>query len=161
RNPAFGVRTFALFEDQSELRNLESQLVRAEKLITVGVLSAGIAHEIGSPLAVIRGRAEQTLRSLSEDRGGDRAQDRDDRRDARRAEDLRVIIKHIDSISATIRQLLDFSRRQSIERHAVVPAEAFEQARVLLQWKTASRRVELAFAAEPATGPLSADPDQL
>jgi len=154
RGNELGVRTFALVEDQSELRTLENHLVRAEKLITVGVLSAGIAHEIGSPLAVIRGRAEQTLRSLGEDRG-------DERRDGRRAEDLRVIIKHIDNISATIRQLLDFSRRQSIERHAVVPAEAFEQARVLLQWKTASRRVELVFEAEPATAPLSADPDQL
>jgi signal transduction histidine kinase len=150
RGNELGVRTFALVEDQSELRTLENHLVRAEKLITVGVLSAGIAHEIGSPLAVIRGRAEQTLRSLSEER-----------RDARRAEDLRVIIKHIDNISATIRQLLDFSRRQSIERHAVVPAEAFEQARVLLQWKTASRRVGLVFEAAPGTGPLSADPDQL
>jgi len=154
RGNELGVRTFALIEDQSELRTLENHLVRAEKLITVGVLSAGIAHEIGSPLAVIRGRAEQTLRSLGPAPG-------DDRGDARRAEDLRVIIKHIDSISATIRQLLDFSRRQSIERHAVVPTEAFEQARLLLQWKIALRRVELVFEAAPGTGPLSADPDQL
>ena len=43
-------------------RDLENQLVRAEKLITVGVLSTEMAHEIGSPLAVIRGRAEQVLR---------------------------------------------------------------------------------------------------
>jgi len=166
RGNELGVRTFALVEDQSELRTLENHLVRAEKLITVGVLSAGIAHEIGSPLAVIRGRAEQTLRSLSEERGHERGDDSgedrsDARRDARRASDLRVIIKHIDNISATIRQLLDFSRRQSIERHAVIASEAFEQARVLLQWKTASRRVGLVFEAAPGTGPLSADPDQL
>ena len=99
RDHELGVRTFALVEDQSELRNLENQLVRAEKLITVGVLSAGIAHEIGSPLAVIRGRAEQVLRALGD--GGPRA------------EDLRVIIKHIDNITSTIRQVLDFSRRQA------------------------------------------------
>ena len=150
RDHELGVRTFALVEDQSELRTLENHLVRAEKLITVGVLSAGIAHEIGSPLAVIRGRAEQILRTLG-----------DDRRDPRRAEDLRVIIKHIDNISATIRQLLDFSRRQSIERHAVSPAEAFEEVRLLLHWKTAPRGVGLAFEVEPGVGPLSADPDQL
>jgi signal transduction histidine kinase len=145
-----GVRTFALVEDQSELRTLENHLVRAEKLITVGVLSAGIAHEIGSPLAVIRGRAEQTLRTLG-----------DDRRDPRRAEDLRVIIKHIDHISSTIRQILDFSRRQSIERHPVALEDAFEQARLLLQWKVASRRVELLFEVGPGVDPVSADPDQL
>jgi len=72
RGNELGVRTFALVEDQSELRTLENHLVRAEKLITVGVLSAGIAHEIGSPLAVIRGRAEQTLRSLGHAPGDER-----------------------------------------------------------------------------------------
>src|SRR4029079_13837576 len=63
-------------------RDLENQLVRAEKLITVGVLSTEIAHEIGSPLAVIRGRAEQVLREV---------------RSGPRADDLRVIIKHINN----------------------------------------------------------------
>ncbi len=61
---AFGPRGARLryVHGRSELRDLEHQLVRAEKLITVGVLSAGIAHEVGSPLAVIRGRAQQVLR---------------------------------------------------------------------------------------------------
>ena len=45
-------------EDVTELRALSSQLLRAEKLATVGVLAAGIAHEIGTPLGVVRGRAE-------------------------------------------------------------------------------------------------------
>src|SRR4029079_1417576 len=49
---------------QAAARDLENQLVRAEKLITVGVLSTEMAHEIGSPLAVIRGRAEQVLREV-------------------------------------------------------------------------------------------------
>jgi two-component system, NtrC family, sensor histidine kinase HydH len=141
-----GVRTFALVEDQSELRALEHQLVRAEKLITVGVLSAGIAHEIGSPLAVIRGRAEQVLRVLD---GG------------ARAEDLRTIIKHIDNISSTIRQVLDFSRRQPIERRAVALAAVIERARGLLQWKLDTRHLELCALLDPALPQLAADPDQL
>jgi two-component system sensor histidine kinase HydH len=141
-----GVRTFALVEDQSELRALEHQLVRAEKLITVGVLSAGIAHEIGSPLAVIRGRAEQVLRVLD---GG------------ARAEDLRTIIKHIDNIASTIRQVLDFSRRQSIERRAVPLASVLERARGLLQWKLDTRHLELIALLDPTLPDVSADPDQL
>jgi hypothetical protein len=36
-----------------------------------------------------------------------------------RADDVRVIIKHIDNISSTIRQLLDFSRRQAVAPSAV------------------------------------------
>ncbi|HXU60355.1 MAG TPA: ATP-binding protein, partial [Polyangia bacterium] len=141
-----GVRTFALVEDQSELRALEHQLVRAEKLITVGVLSAGIAHEIGSPLAVIRGRAQQVLRVV--DSGA-------------RADDLRTIIKHIDNISTTIRKVLDFSRRQAIERRQIDLPAVVERARSLLQWKLEARQVELAAPLDPALPPVSADPDQL
>ncbi|HXJ23866.1 MAG TPA: ATP-binding protein [Polyangia bacterium] len=141
-----GVRTFALVEDQSELRALEDQLVRAEKLITVGVLSAGIAHEIGSPLAVIRGRAQQVLRAVE---------------GSARGEDLRTIIKHIDNISRTIRKVLDFSRRQSIERRAVELGAVLERARALLQWKLDARHLELAWLVDGDLPRLSADPDQL
>jgi signal transduction histidine kinase len=145
-NRALGVRSFALVEDQSALRTLENQLVRAEKLITLGVLSAGIAHEIGTPLAVIRGRAQQVLRFVGGGAG---------------AEDLRVIIKHIDQISSTIRQLLDFSRRQPIERQAVALEPVIERARGLLQWKLDAKSLRLRVELESELPALAADPDQL
>ncbi len=145
-NHELGVRTFALVEDQSELRSLEYQLVRAEKLISVGVLSAGIAHEIGSPLVVIRGRAEQVLRSLE---GGPRS------------DDLRMIIKHIDQIASTIRQVLDFSRRRPIERRATALDTVLERARGLLQWKLNTRQLELELALPNDLPLVAADPDQL
>jgi two-component system sensor histidine kinase HydH len=141
-----GVRTFALLEDQSELRNLEQQLVRAEKLITVGVLSAGIAHEIGSPLAVIRGRAEQVLRTVVT---------------GPRAEDLRVIIKHIDNIASTIRQVLDFSRKKTIERQPVSLDAIVERARALLGWKLEGKHLQVDVVLEERLPRLAADPDQL
>jgi len=145
-NRELGVRTFALVEDQSELRNLEQQLVRAEKLITVGVLSAGIAHEIGSPLGVIRGRAEQVLRAVGT---------------GPRAEDLRVIIKHIDNIASTIRQVLDFSRRQTIERQPVSLGAIVARARALLGWKLDGKRLQVDVLLEERLPRLAADPDQL
>jgi two-component system sensor histidine kinase HydH len=146
RNHELGVRTFALVEDQSELRNLEQQLVRAEKLITVGALSAGIAHEIGSPLAVIRGRAEQVLRGMV---------------NGARAEDLRVIIKHIDQIASTIRQVLDFARGQPIERQVVSLDGVVERARALLQWKLEAKGVQMDARIDHDLPLLAADPDQL
>jgi len=121
-------------------------LVRAEKLITVGVLSAGIAHEIGSPLAVIRGRAEGVL---------------DHQRDATNAEDIRIIIKHIDNISSKIRQLLDFSRRQPISPRPASLSVALERALELLQWKLARKRVSIDVRIEGDLPPMAADPDQL
>ena len=55
KQPAEDVSALLLVEDLSELKSLEKQLVRAEKLGTVGVLTAGLAHEIGTPLGIIRG----------------------------------------------------------------------------------------------------------
>jgi two-component system, NtrC family, sensor histidine kinase HydH len=146
RDSALGVRMFVLAQDRSELRALEDQLIRAEKLVTVGVLSAGIAHEIGSPLAVIRGRAEHVLRHVEV---------------GPRAEDLRVIIKHIDNISSTIRQLLDFSRRQPIAQRAVPLETSVERARGLLQWKLEARNLKLTVRLDENLPALAADPDQL
>ena len=121
-------------------------LVRAEKLITVGVLSAGIAHEIGSPLAVIRGRAEGVL---------------DHHDGPTRSEDMRVIIKHIDNISSTIRQLLDFSRRQTVAPSPVPFALAVERARELVQWKLAASGLTLTVRVDDDLPALGANPDQL
>ena len=48
-----------------KLQSMERQLVRAEKLATTGVLAAGIAHEVGTPLGIIRARAELLMDQLA------------------------------------------------------------------------------------------------
>jgi signal transduction histidine kinase len=142
----------SMFSQHKKALALESRLhvaqalVRAEKLITVGVLSAGIAHEIGSPLAVIRGRAESVL---------------DFQDGPTRSEDMRVIIKHIDNISTKIRQLLDFSRRQAVAPSPVPFDVAVERARELLQWKLAAKGLSLVVKIDDHLPHLAADPDQL
>jgi signal transduction histidine kinase len=146
RHPADEVRLFALIEDRSQVRELERQLIRTEKILTAAVLSAGLAHEIGTPISVIRGRAENLLESQA----GTPA-----------AEDLAAIVRHADRISSTIRQVLDFSRAQPIHVGPVEAAAAIEKTRQLLDWKLTSKRVSLAIAVAPGTRPLAADPDQL
>jgi len=142
----------AMFRQHRNAMLLESRLqvaqalVRAEKLITVGVLSAGMAHEIGSPLAVIRGRAERVL---------------DHPEKATQSEDMRLIIKHTDNISSKIRQLLDFSRKQVVAPSAVPFDLAVERARELVQWKLTAKRLTLVLSGVDGLPPLAADSEQL
>jgi signal transduction histidine kinase len=100
------------------LRSLEGQLVRAEKLATTGVLAAGIAHEVGTPLGIIRARAELLLDELGS-HGGRPA--------------LNAIVQQIDRISSTIRQVLDFSRSHPVEVQRVPPTEAVNAVTELLE----------------------------
>jgi signal transduction histidine kinase len=133
-------------QSQARAHDLENQLVRADKLITVGVMAMEIAHEVGTPLAVVRGRAEQVIREVGEGTA---------------AGDLRVIVKHVDQISSTVRQLLDFSRRSPFDKRSVSLALVIERTRELLQLKLEARHLRLDIDVGPELPMLTADADQL
>ncbi|MCA9730121.1 MAG: hypothetical protein KC729_20725, partial [Candidatus Eisenbacteria bacterium] len=57
----------SLLAEQRVRREMEARVAQAEHLASVGTLTAGLAHQIGTPLNVIRGRAERLLRRLETD----------------------------------------------------------------------------------------------
>jgi signal transduction histidine kinase len=146
RQHAKAAALHARVEAAEEVARLQRQLVRAEKLVTVGVLSAGIAHDIGTPLAVVRGRAEHMLER------------RDDRRDV---EDLRSVVGEIDRISSTIRQVLDFSREQPVTMGRTEAGAAIARALELLEWRLAAKHVLVDVDVASGLPPLAAAADQL
>jgi two-component system, NtrC family, sensor histidine kinase HydH len=141
------VRALLVLEDLSHLHTLESQLLRAEKLATVGILAAGIAHEVGTPLGVVRGRAEYLMQKLGAAAPG--------------VDGLRVIIEQIDRVSRTIRQLLDFARIQAPTVRPVELSAAAREAAELLRLEAEHRKLVLRVEVPPTLPPLLADPDQL
>jgi signal transduction histidine kinase len=141
------VRVLVVLEDLSDLRALETQLLRAEKLATVGVLAAGIAHEIGTPLGVVRGRAEYTVAKL----GAGHPQ----------AAGVQVIVDQIDRVSRTIRQLLDFSRVQPPAVRPVALAPLARGVAELLRVEAERRKVALRLEVPEGLPSVAADPDQL
>lgn len=70
----------------------------SEKMAAIGQLAAGLAHEIGAPLHVIRGRADLLARRAA--------------RPDPEARDLRIIVEQIDRITGIVRSLLDFTRHR-------------------------------------------------
>ena len=84
-------------EKAQELKEAQYQVVHAEKLASVGLVAAGIAHELNSPLMAIN-----TFAHLVRQRVGD---------DEQAQEDLRMIEKESNRCAAIVRQLLDYSRK--------------------------------------------------
>jgi len=141
---------FLVLHDRTEMRLLERNLARAEKLATIGTLAAGVAHEIGTPLGIISGRAEQLLERAATLDGADGLQ-----------KGLSSILSQVDKVSTTIRQLLDFARVRPIEAVAVTPAHLLETAGALLDHRFRQARVALSLDANTAVPAVSADPGQL
>ncbi len=90
RGALAGYMGIAIDLTEKKLRELE--LMRKDRLATIGVLAAGLAHETGTPLGTVRGRAELALGSLDAD--------------SPIREDLKIIIAQVDRLAEITRSLL-------------------------------------------------------
>jgi signal transduction histidine kinase len=126
---------------------LETRLRQSEKLATIGQLAAEIAHELGTPLNVIGGRA----RALS-----------------RKAADVPEVVKNadiitgeVDRITKIISQVLDFSRKRgpTVTRVQLVTVvdEALEFLREMIQRQSVATDVQTS----PPPPEVPGDPDQI
>jgi signal transduction histidine kinase len=89
-----------LLREGEERLELERRLRQSETMAEVGSLAAGLAHEIGAPLQVIRGRASLLLRREPEPEDRER--------------NLRIVVEQIDRISHIVRNLLGYARRREL-----------------------------------------------
>ncbi len=133
-------------EIQARVRALE-QLRHADRLRTVGELASGIAHQLGTPLNVVRARGAMIA-------GGEVPE-------ARMRELGKVIVDHVDRMSATIRQLLDFARREQPQFSSGDLIKTIEQTIKLVEPLANQGRVTLRFTPNTATLPLQIDSGQL
>jgi signal transduction histidine kinase len=116
-----------------ELSRAQESLIRSEKLASVGQLSAGVAHEIGNPLAAIAGYVE-----ILED---------DELDEEIRADILERTGKEVERIRGTIRDLLDFSREdREQEVQDVRVRDCIDEAKNLVEAQPRARDVELDIA---------------
>ncbi len=90
-----------IFDDITERSALEKQLVQADKLSSIGLLAAGVAHEVNTPLAVISSYAQMLAKQVS----GDEA----------KSKLLEKIAKQTFRASEIVNSLLNFSRTSPSE----------------------------------------------
>jgi two-component system, NtrC family, sensor kinase len=100
-------------ERTSALRASQARVIQQEKMAAFGLLAAGIAHEVGNPLAAL-----SSLVQMLERRGPD----------PYTAEKLDLAGRQLHRIERTIRELVDFSRPASSELSRTRVADVVDEA---------------------------------
>jgi two-component system NtrC family sensor kinase len=122
------------FEDHTEKRRLQEQLIQSEKMSAIGQLIAGIAHDLNNPLASVVGFADFLAES------GDVP--------PALAEPLRVIRQEAERAATIVKNLLSFARRQEGERLPQPIQPLLESVLALLKNELMALKVEVTLTVE-------------
>jgi signal transduction histidine kinase len=138
--------TIIVFEDVTEKVSLQHQLVTSEKLASIGLLSAGVAHEINTPLTGISSYIQMLQKRLT---------------DVHYAEILKKIEAQTDRMAKIIKNLLAFARNPAdMSFHRVNLKELVEGIVALIDYKLKSMNISLKLDLGE-TGPVYAQPERL
>jgi two-component system, NtrC family, sensor kinase len=107
------------------------QLRHADRLVTVGQLAAGVAHELGTPLNVIAGHAKMIV--TGEVTGSEAA------------DSARIALEQTSRMTNIVRQLLDFSRRRPAQRSRADVAEIATQTISMLSTVAQKKDIQLSL----------------
>ena len=136
-----------LQETEARIAALE-QLRHEDRLRTVGRLASGVAHELGTPLNVVQGRAGLiATRRLREEEEIIQAAE--------------IIKAQAQSMTGIVRQLLDFARRQAPEKTEIRPEEIAREVVDLLRPMARKTNATVRIAEGQVVGTVRADPGQI
>ena len=126
-------RTAELKAANAELAATQRQLVMSEKLAAIGEITAGVAHEINNPVAVIQGNLDVARDVLGPAAGPVRTE-------------FNLIDQQVHRITIIVSKLLQFARPAEFAGHLepVAPSEVIGDALVLVQYLLGRGEIEVA-----------------
>jgi len=132
--------------DVTLLNQIQAQLRKTERIAELGTLASGMAHEIGTPMNVILGRAEYLMDRVKEEpvRKG-----------------LQTIVAQVERITKVMNQLLAFARRKSPERGPLALKDMIDDSLELFRERLAKARVTVELALDDHCPAAQADADQM
>ncbi len=147
RNPETAGGYNFLVKDIQERRLAERQMAQADKLASIGQLSAGVAHEINNPLGIILGYTQLLLKNGDRHEGG--------------YEDLKTIEKHARSCKSIVQNLLNFARESEPERKKIHIHDIIEEVLDFMKQHANLETLKIVTDYDPAVPLLELDEKKL
>lgn len=135
-----------IFKDLGEVRRLQEEVRRKEKLAALGGLAAGVAHEIRNPLSSIKG-----LASFFRDKFPQGSQDK---------EIAEVMAREVDRLNRVISELLEFARPSDLHRRPTDVNQLLEHAVRLVQEDAKTKGIQILLSKGGDLPAASIDPDR-
>ena len=144
---SFNQMSVKMARDIEQLRQLNEQLIRTEKLAAMGTLAAGVAHEVNNPLASISSLV-QMLQNESELTADTR-------------EMLRLVQTQIQRIKTVTGDMVNFARLRPAAKTAVRINDVLETSLRLANFDKSFQKLHLTKRYDDAAPLIEADADQL
>jgi two-component system NtrC family sensor kinase len=136
-----------LIDDITDQMQLEAQLTQSEKLSSIGLLAAGVAHEVNTPLAVISSYTQMLTKQL--------------RDDVRLSPVLEKITQQTFRASEIVNGLLNFSRTSATEFIRTDLNQLLHDSAILLEHQFKTARIRIETDLDPALAPVQGNQGKL
>jgi two-component system NtrC family sensor kinase len=135
-----------VFEDQTDRRRLQEQLIQSEKMSAIGQLIAGVAHDLNNPLASVVGFSDFLAEAGVP---------------ASLEEPLQVIRQEAERAATIVKNLLSFARSQEGERARQPIQQLLDSTLVLLRNQLMTHKVEATLDVEPGLPEVEVNANQI
>ena len=136
-----------IFDDITDRAELEQRLVQADKLSSIGLLAAGVAHEVNTPLAVISTYAQMLAKQVSDD--------------SQKSLILDKIAKQTFRASEIVNSLLNFSRTSTTSLGDVSLNRVIQETLSLLEHQLQKSGIQVKTDLDPGLPPVHGNAGQL
>lgn len=140
------IGSIVIIRDLSEIKKLQQEVQRKEKLASIGRLAAGMAHEIRNPLSSIKGMATYYIQKFSEQ--------------SEEGKIGKILVEEVNRLNRVITELLEFAKPVSLQFENTKLKEVIEHSIRLISEDAKEKNIKIEIKIDPEDLSIKVDKDK-